>query len=86
MFSISVIIGILGGIFATKPLHILFDKFGWDYVLTACITFGLLLALTTFISIPKVGTSGEKLNIKNLGKVIFNKNILLIGLFGSFMV
>ncbi|WP_225538489.1 hypothetical protein [Wolbachia endosymbiont of Mansonella perstans] len=34
----------------------------------------------------KVGTSGEKLNIKNLGKVIFNENILLIGLFGSFMV
>jgi len=86
MFSISVIIGISGGVFATKPLHVLFDKFGWDYVLTACIIFGLLLALTTLISIPKVGTSGEKLNIKSLGKVIFNKNILLIGLFGGFMV
>ncbi|MDG7052878.1 MAG: MFS transporter [Wolbachia endosymbiont of Alcedoecus sp.] len=86
MFSISVIIGISGGVFATKPLHVLFDKFGWDYVLTACIIFGLLLALTTFISIPKVDTSGEKLNIKNLSKVIFNKNILLIGLFGGFMV
>ncbi len=29
MFSISVIIGISGGVFATKPLHVLLDKFGW---------------------------------------------------------
>ncbi|WP_369408543.1 MFS transporter, partial [Wolbachia endosymbiont of Atemnus politus] len=86
MFSISVIIGISGGVFATKPLHVLFDKFGWDHVFTACIILGLLLAFITFISIPKVDTSDEKLNIKNLGKVIFNKDILLMGLFGGFMV
>ncbi|WP_264707364.1 MFS transporter [Wolbachia endosymbiont (group A) of Acrocera orbiculus] len=86
MFSISVIIGISGGVFATKPLHVLLDKFGWDYLFTVCIMLGLLFALTTFISIPKVGTSDEELNIKNLSKVIFNKDILLIGLFGGFMI
>ncbi|WP_250296408.1 MFS transporter [Wolbachia endosymbiont of Oedothorax gibbosus] len=85
MFSISAIIGISGGIFATKPLHILFDKFGWDYVLIAFITLGLLLALTTFISIPKADTS-DRVDIKNLSKIIFNKNVLLVSLFGGFMI
>ncbi|WP_374698621.1 MFS transporter [Wolbachia endosymbiont (group B) of Limnophora tigrina] len=85
MFSLSAIIGISGGVFATKPLHILFDKFGWEYVFTAFIILGLLLALTTFVSMPKVDTS-DKINIENLSKAIFNKDILLISLFGGFMI
>ncbi|RLT63051.1 major Facilitator Superfamily protein [Wolbachia endosymbiont of Drosophila ananassae] len=86
MFSISAIIGISGGVFATKPLHILFNKFGWDYVFVTFITLGLLLALVSFMFIPKIDTSEERLNIKSLSEVIFNKNVLLISLFGGFMV
>ncbi len=37
------------------------------------------------MSIPRVGTS-DKINIGNLSKVIFNKDILLISLFGDFMI
>ncbi|WP_246210070.1 MFS transporter [Wolbachia endosymbiont of Atemnus politus] len=85
MFSISAIIGISGGVFATKPLHVLFDRFGWDYVLIAFVMLGLLLALATFVSTSKVDTS-DKINIKNLSKIVFNKDILLVSLFGGFMI
>ncbi|WP_168456242.1 MFS transporter [Wolbachia endosymbiont of Ctenocephalides felis wCfeJ] len=86
MFSISVIIGISGGVFATKPLHVLFDKFGWDYVFTVCVIFGLLLALTAFVSIPSSATTDKRLSIKSLSKIMLNKDILLMGLFGGFLV
>ncbi|WP_245611469.1 MULTISPECIES: MFS transporter [unclassified Wolbachia] len=85
MFSISVIIGISGGVFATKPLHTLFDKFGWYYVLTACMIIGLSLALATFMLVPKADKI-DKVSFKNLGGAILNKNILLVSLFGGLMV
>ncbi len=85
MFSMSAVIGISGGIFATKPLHVLFDKFGWNHVLIAFVILGLLFALATFVAIPKVDTS-DKINIKNLSKIVFNKDILLVSLFGGFMI
>ncbi|MGL9689227.1 MAG: MFS transporter [Wolbachia sp.] len=85
MFSMSAVIGISGGIFATKPLYVLFDKFGWNHVLIAFVILGLLFALATFVAIPKVDTS-DKINIKNLSKIVFNKDILLVSLFGGFMI
>lgn len=86
MASLSIIIGLLGAIYGGLPLDFLLNKFGWSYVIYTFSAFGCLLALLLFFITPSSNAQGEKVSIKDLKTVLFNKHILLISFFGGLMV
>jgi predicted MFS family arabinose efflux permease len=86
MASLSIIIGLLGAIYGGLPLDFLLDKFGWSYVIYTFSAFGCVLALLLFLITPKGNIQQEKVSIKDLKTVFFNKHIILISFFGGLMV
>ncbi|POG51669.1 permease [Wolbachia sp. wRi] len=86
MASLSIIIGILGGICGGLPLDFLLDKFGWNYVIYTFSAFGCLLALLLFLVTPESNAQQEKVSIRDLKNILFNKHIILISFFGGLMV
>lgn len=86
MASLSIIIGVLGGICGGLPLDFLLNKFGWSYVFYIFSVFGCLLALSLFFVTPSINTQQKKVSIKDLKTVFFNKHIILISFFGGLMV
>ncbi|WCR53412.1 MAG: hypothetical protein PG981_000434 [Wolbachia endosymbiont of Ctenocephalides orientis wCori] len=86
MASLSIIIGLLGAIYGGLPLDFLLNKFGWSYVIYTFSAFGCLLALLLFFITPSSNAQGEKVSVKDLKTVLFNKHILLISFFGGLMV
>lgn len=86
MASLSIIIGLLGAIYGGRPLDFLLDKFGWDYVIYIFSAFGCLIALMLFFVTPSSNAQGEKVSIKDLKTVLFNRHIILISFFGGLMV
>ncbi|WP_341808787.1 MFS transporter [Wolbachia endosymbiont (group E) of Neria commutata] len=86
MASLSIIIGLLGGICGGLPLDFLLNKFGWSCVFYIFSAFGCLLALLLFFVTPSINTQQEKVSIKDLKTVFFNKHIILISFFGGLMV
>ncbi len=88
MASISVIIGLLGATYGGLPIELLLDEFGWNYVIYILSGFGFLLALSLFLVIPynAYDFRKEKISMKDLKTVLFNKYIILISFFGGLMV
>ncbi|WP_339045429.1 MFS transporter [Candidatus Mesenet endosymbiont of Agriotes lineatus] len=91
MVSFSITIGLLGAMYGGLPLHLLLNKFGWDYVFITFIVLGCFLACATFLLIPKdnvVNPNNEQTNVgfREIKNLIYNKYILLISFFGGLMV
>lgn len=86
MASLSIIIGISGAVYGGLPLDYLLNKFGWNNVLYTFSAFGCLLALLLFFVTPKSDTQQENVCMKDLKKVLLNKNIILVSFFGGLMV
>jgi MFS family permease len=86
MASLSIIIGVLGGICGGLPLDFLLNKFGWNYVIYTFSAFGCLLALLLFLVTPESNAQQEKVSIRDLKNILFNKHIILISFFGGLMV
>lgn len=86
MVSLSIIIGISGGICGGLPLDFLLDKFGWNYVIYTFSAFGCLLALLLFLVTPESNAQQEKVSIRDLKNILLNKHIILISFFGGLMV
>ncbi|WP_333023074.1 MFS transporter [Wolbachia endosymbiont of Pentidionis agamae] len=87
MASLSIVIGIIGAVYGGLPLDFLLDKFGWSYVIYVFSAFGCLLALSLFLITPNSSELiNEKVNIRDLKNILCNKYIILVSLFGGFMV
>ncbi|MBD0391522.1 MFS transporter [Wolbachia endosymbiont of Pentalonia nigronervosa] len=86
MASLSIIIGLLGGIYGGLPLDYLLKKSSWNTVIYTFSAVGCLLALLLFLVTPKSDVQQGKVSMEDLKKVIFNKYIILISLFAGLMV
>lgn len=86
MASLSIIIGLSGGIYGGLPLDYLLKRFSWNTVIYTFSAVGCLLALLLFLVTPKSDVQQGKISMEDLKKVLFNKYIILISLFGGLMV
>ncbi|WP_339048425.1 MFS transporter [Candidatus Mesenet endosymbiont of Phosphuga atrata] len=91
MVSFSITIGLLGAMYGGLPLHLLLNKFGWDYVFITFIALGCFLACAMLFLIPKsnvITSNNEQTNVgfREMKNLICNKYILLVSFFGGLMV
>ncbi|MBN8827772.1 MAG: MFS transporter [Sphingobacteriia bacterium] len=90
LISLTFTAGFLGAIYGGKPVSILMQEFGWHEIFAIFTTFGIVIALLSSIFIRK--NIEEKNDIKfrdilkDIKEVFSNKNIVLVALFGGFMM
>ncbi|KJV69202.1 MFS transporter [Candidatus Neoehrlichia procyonis] len=87
MVGCSVIIGLLGAMYGGLPIFSLINNYGWINVLLVIIAVGIIFCIMLYFTVISSDVSELKNNVVNQFKlVICNKNVLLISLFGGFMV
>lgn len=92
MLGMTVTIGLLGAIYGGKPLAILIDKIGFDSTIIVLIVIGFIIAIATYLLLPKEfpGNVGENLSIStvlsDIKKIFRNKTLILLAVAGGLMV
>ncbi|AIL65414.1 Major Facilitator Superfamily protein [Rickettsiales bacterium Ac37b] len=88
MVSLTFTVGYMGAIYGGKPVALLIDKFGWEYVLIALAFIGLLIALFILsLDIKYDETERYEGSIYSALKLLIkNKRVLLVCLCGALQV
>jgi sugar phosphate permease len=86
MLGLSVTIGLIGGIYGGGPLYYLKSIFGYDFIITTLIVFGILLALITYLVIPHMPRTLQHFSMYNeVRTVLTNPTVILIALCAGLM-
>lgn len=87
MLGISVTIGLLGAIYGGGPINALMSTYGYEIVLKGITLTGILLAIVSFMLIPKSAPRKSQQSIwSDLKSVLSNKTVLWICLLAGLMV
>lgn len=87
LLGFSVTIGLIGAIYGGQPVNKLIQLFGWELVLQAIILIGLVMAIATYLIVPKQPISStEESWWVSVKTVLTNPKILLVCFFAGFMV
>lgn len=87
ILGISVTVGLLGAIYGGEPVNYFIHQFGSESVLKTIILIGVVLAITTFIAIPRQEQNlAQQSWYASVKSVLTNPTILLICVMAGFMV
>lgn len=86
MLSFSVMIGLVGAIFGGGPLHAMCEGWGARLTMQIFAFFGLLLAIASYLLIPKISTSSNVGVIASIKEVLSNRTFLWIAFCSGFLV
>jgi MFS family permease len=77
MLGISVTIGLLGAIYGGGPVSYIFKTYGYSFTIKLFIIIGLILAVVTYLLIPKITHSNTQSIFSNVKEVLSNKKVIL---------
>ncbi len=87
LLGISVSIGLIGAVFGSEPLAHLFSIYGWQVVIKAFMYFGFVLALVTYIFLPKDKEIIEETSIlEDIKQVLTSKKVIALSIMGGLML
>jgi len=85
--SFSVMIGLFGAIYGGAPIHFAREQFGFENVVFSLILVSAVLAILTYILMPRNPAPLEKRSVaQNLKNVFSNKPLWILCLVSGFMV
>ncbi len=86
MLSLSVMIGLIGGIYGGGPLSYMSHVWGYETVIQLFAFIGIVLAAVTYLIIPDMESSHRTTVFSDLKTVFTNKKVIQICIFSGFMV
>ncbi len=86
MLSLSVMIGVIGGIYGGGPVNYLLTTFGYQTVIYSFAMTGLALALITYWIIPNIKQSSQSTVISDVKEVLSNPRVIWSCIFAGLMV
>lgn len=86
MLSLSVTIGLLGAIYGGGPVAYMKENLGYENVLMLLVASGIVLALISYLSIPKLAPTTSASVLTDLKIVFSNKKVVSLCLFAGLMV
>ena len=91
MIALNCTFGLMGALYAGKPMSILVHKFGWDTVLLAVGLVGLSMTVVFFLLIRSPNQTTRALQndtniLKNIITIITDKRIIIIAIANLLMV
>jgi predicted MFS family arabinose efflux permease len=90
MLGYMLSIGLLSAVFSTDPITYLISKLGWAETLNYMVTLGLILAVYSFLVIPNIPNTTEKIGVKTILNdvkfILKNKMLWTVGVMSGFMV
>lgn len=86
MLSIAVTIGLIGAVYGGGPVSYMRELLGYQAVVQAIALVGILLALATYLMIPRLKEPAKAPLLANIKEVVSNKKVIYICLFAGLMV
>ena len=77
MLSFVVTIGLVGAIYGGGPLNYFCHKFGYKYVISLIAVIGILIAITSYIVMPKIEKNQSNNIFEDIFAVVKNKRVIL---------
>lgn len=86
MIGALVCVGLLTAIYISKPLAIVIKNVGFKEMVHILVIAGIILALITYIMLPKSRGSKNANVIADIKEIIKNKNLIIISILAGLMV
>ena len=86
MLSLSVTIGLIGAIYGGGPVSYMCSTLGYKAVVEIFAMIGLVLAVVTYVIVPKMESTNHGSVISNVKLVLTNRKVLMICLLAGLMV
>lgn len=86
MLSLSVTIGLMGGIYGGGPVSFINEAFGYKAVVELSAILGIILAITAYIIVPDMKEIPKTGVLSEIKEVFGNKRVILTCLFAGLMV
>lgn len=86
MLSLSVTIGLMGGIYGGGPIAYLFEAYGYEAVVQFSAALGIILASVAYIIIPDIKHNEKPKVLGEIKEVFGNLKVIAVCVFAGFMV
>ncbi len=86
MLSLSVTIGLIGGIYGGGPVNYMCNLLGYKYVIAIFVVIGIVLSILTYYLVPNIKPERSNSVLSNIKEVFCTPKVLAICFFAGCMV